>query len=229
MLSIDCAQQTTTQINRALRAAAADKVPAVELLHPQARHNLGVCITEPVHLVFRGSVGYYAVSICDHVTAEIEGCAGWGVAENLMHGEVVVRGSAASAAAASLRGGRVIVAGSVGPRSGIGLKGGELIVGGDAGYMSGFMMQKGRIVICGNADAALGDSIYDGAIFLGGQAAELGNGLKQIDAEPGELDEIRALLDQFAIQPPRVFRKFVSDGSLRNFKKEAFEVWKEIL
>ena len=229
MPSIDCACQSTTQINQTLRTAARDKVPAVELLNPHSRHNLGVCITEPIHLHFRGSVGYYAVSICDGVTADIAGSTGWGLAENLMQGEVLVRGNASSAAAASLHGGRVVITGSAGPRCGIGLKGGEVIIGGDAGYMTGFMMQKGRIVICGNAAAAMGDSIYDGAIFLGGHAAELGNGLKQVDVDPEELDSIQALLDRYDIKPPRLFRKFISDGSLRNFKKESFEVWKEIL
>ncbi|MFQ5784921.1 MAG: glutamate synthase [Alphaproteobacteria bacterium] len=228
-VTLDCRGKATTEINRILREAAADGVAQVEILNPDARHNLGVCITDPVHLIYRGDVGYYAVSICDHVTAEIRGGAGWGVGENLMDGEVVVDGNAASAAAPSLRGGRVVVKGSVGPRSAIGLKGGELIVGGNAGYMTGFMMQKGRIVICGNTHKALGDSIYDGAIYVGGTVGELGNGLSQEDLSADEKDDLAATLDRYGIRAPSSFKKFVCDGTLHHFKKEDFETWKEIL
>ncbi len=226
---LDCAGKSTTEINRFLRAAARDGVAEVEIVNPDARHNLGVCITDPVRLIYRGDVGYYAVSICDHVTAEIHGGAGWGVGENLIDGEVVVHGNAASAAASSLRGGTVVVKGSVGPRSGIGIKGGQLIVGGDAGYMTGFMMQKGRIVICGNAHKALGDSIYAGAIYVGGAIGELGNGLEQRDMATGEEDEIAETLDRFGVGAPSSFKKLVCDGTLHHFKKEDFEIWKEIL
>lgn len=226
---LDCDGRSTTEINRFLRAAARDGVAEVEIVNPEARHNLGVCITDPIHLIYRGDVGYYAASICDHVSAEIHGSAGWGVGENLMDGEVVVEGNAASAAAPSLRGGTVAVKGSVGPRSGIGLKGGQLIVGGDAGYMTGFMMQKGRIVICGNAHKALGDSIYAGAIYVGGAIGGLGNGLEQQDMAADENDEIAALLDRLGIPAPPAFKKLVCDGTLHHFKKEDFAIWKEIL
>ncbi len=228
-LSIDCAGRSVTEINRFLRDAAANGVGVVEILSPEARHNLGVCITDPIHLVYRGDVGHYAASICDHVTAEIRGGAGWGVAENLIDGEVVVDGNAASAAAPSLRGGTVVVKGDVGPRSAIGLKGGELIVGGNAGYMTGFMMQKGRLVICGDTHKALGDSIYDGAIYVGGKIGELGNGLAPADLDSDERDDIAATLDRYGIRAPSAFRKFVCDGTLHHFKKEDFEIWKEIL
>ncbi|MEX2647826.1 MAG: glutamate synthase [Alphaproteobacteria bacterium] len=226
---IDCARLTTTEINTTLRRLAHEGVAAIELLNPNGRHNLGVCVTDPVRLVYRGDVGYYAVSICDHVSATIHGDAGWGVAENLMNGEVVVEGNASSAAATSIRSGRVIVKGDAGPRSAIGMKGGEVVIGGNAGYMTGFMMQTGRLIVCGSTARAFADSIYDGAVFVGGRIEEQGNGLKQVDPAPGELDDIRALLDRHGMPAPKGFRKLVSDGSLRTFKKEAFEVWKEIL
>lgn len=228
-VSIDCDGKSITEINEFLRKAAADGIAEVEILNPDARHNLGVCITDPIHLIYQGDVGYYAVSICDHVTAEVRGGAGWGVAENLMSGEIVVDGNAASAAAPSLRGGRVVVKGSVGPRSAIGLKGGELIVGGNAGYMTGFMMQKGRLIICGDTHKALGDSIYDGAIYVGGSVGELGNGLMVEDMSGEEHDDLYATLDRYGIRAPSSFRKYVCDGTLHHFKKEDFETWKEIL
>ncbi|MEE9301751.1 MAG: glutamate synthase [Alphaproteobacteria bacterium] len=227
--TLDCAGKATAEINQFLRNAAADGVNEVEVLNPQARHNLAVSITDPVRLVFRGHVGYYAVSLCDHVRAEILGSAGWGVGDNLMEGEVVVHGNAASAAAPSLRGGRVVIKGSVGPRSGIGQKWGDLIVGGDAGYMTGFMMQKGRIVICGDAAGSLGDSMYDGAIYVGGEITELGNGVAVVEAGKEDLDELREMLAGYGIKPPKGFKKLICDGTLHHFDKKDFDVWKEVL
>ena len=91
-LSIDCAGRPTRAINEEIRRAADDGVPVVELLNPQARHNLGVSVLKPIHIVFRGHVGSYTVGLCDGVSAEVHGTAGWGVADNLMSGEVVVHG-----------------------------------------------------------------------------------------------------------------------------------------
>ena len=228
-LTIDCADRTTRAINDEIRRAAGDGVPEVELLNPQARHNLGVSILKPIHIVYRGHVGSYTVGLCDGVTAEIHGTAGWGLADNLMSGEVVVRGNAATSAAPSIRGGRVIVRGDAGPRSGMILKKGELIVGGNAGYMSGFMMQNGRMIVCGDADTGLGDSMYQGVIFLGGRAEELGSGLEEVDPDNGELDEVAALLDRFEIKAPAAFRKLQSDRKLWHFNKHDFAAWKDVL
>ncbi|MCL6548344.1 MAG: hypothetical protein K6T30_05490 [Alicyclobacillus sp.] len=228
-VSVDCRGKSITEINRSIREAARAGIPELELLHPQARHNLGVAVTDPIHLVYRGDVGYYAVSLCDGVTAEIHGSAGWAVAENLMRGEVVVHGNAATACAPSLRGGTVVVRGSVGARSGIGMKGGTLIVGGDAGYMTGFMMQKGRIVICGSAARALGDSMYAGEIYVGGGIGEPGSGTEVVEVSEDERDMLANLLESYQIRPPKQWRKVRSNGKLHNFNRREFEVWKEVL
>ena len=228
-LTIDCAGRSTREINVEIRRAAEDGVPEVELLNPQARHNLGVSVLKPIHVVYRGHVGSYTAGLCDGITAEIHGTAGWGVADNLMSGEVVVHGNAATSAAPSIRGGRVVVRGDAGPRSGMILKKGELIIGGKAGYMSGFMMQNGRMIVCGDADTGLGDSMYQGVIFLGGRAEELGSGLEEVDPEPGELDEVAALLDRYEIKAPAAFRKLQSDRKLWHFNKHDFAAWKDVL
>ena len=228
-LTIDCAGRATRAINDAIRRAAEDGVPAVELLNPQARHNLGVSVLKPIHVVYRGHVGSFTAGLCDGITAEVHGTAGWGLADNLMSGEVVVRGNAATSAAPSMRGGRVVVHGNAGPRSGMILKKGELVIGGDAGYMSGFMMQNGRMIVCGDADTGLGDSMYQGVIFLGGRARELGSGLEEVDAEPGELDEVGELLERYEIRAPAAFRKLRSDRKLWHFNKHDFAAWKDVL
>ena len=229
VLALDCNKLSAHEINLAIRKAAKDGVKTVELTNPMARHNLGVAITDPIHLVYKGDVGYYAVSLSDQVTAEVHGSAGWGIGDNLIRGEVVVEGNAATAAAPSLRGGTVVVKGSVGPRSAIGLKSGELIVGGSAGYMTGFFMQKGRIVICGDTGDAIGDSMYQGAIYVGGRIGSVGSGCRFVDIAGPEREELYATLDRHKIKAPKAFQKVESDRSLWHFDKKEFEVWKDVL
>lgn len=228
-LIIDCSKLSVTEINQSIRKAAKEGKAEVQIVNPLARHNLGVAITDPAHLVYRGDVGNFAVSLSDQVTAEIHGNAGWAVGENLMAGEIVVHGNAASACAASMRGGTVVVKGSAGARSGIGLKGGTLIIGGSAGYMTGFMMQKGTMIICGDAGRAIGDSMYDGVIYVGGAIAELGNGTEIADIPAGEYQRIEELLARYEIKAPPSFKKIRPNGMLHNFNKKEFGVWKEVL
>ncbi|MEE8171677.1 MAG: glutamate synthase [Alphaproteobacteria bacterium] len=228
-LILDCQDRPTRDINNLIRKAADDGVKEVEILNTHARHNIGVGILKPIHLIYRGHVGYYTVGLCDGVTAVIHGSAGWGVGDNLLAGEVVVEGNAATSAAPSIRGGRIVVKGNGGPRAGIYLKSGDLIIGGDAGYMSGFMMQNGRLIICGNAAKGLGDSMYQGQIWLGGEAEELGSGVTQAEPEAGELDEVLEMLEHYRITAPKSFKKLQSDRSLWHFNKHDFAAWKDVL
>lgn len=228
-LTLDCLDKATRDINNIIRKAADDGVKQVEIFNTRARHNIGVGILKPIHLIYRGHVGYYTVGLCDGVTAEIHGSSGWGVGDNLLAGEVVVEGNAASSAGPSIRGGRIVIKGNGGPRSGVSLKSGDVIIGGNAGYMSGFMMQNGRLIICGNTAKGLGDSMYQGQIWLGGEAEEMGSGVEQVDPEAGELDEVLALLESYTIKAPKAFKKLQSDRSLWNFNKHDFAAWKDVL
>ncbi|NMD71782.1 glutamate synthase [Bacillus sp. DNRA2] len=228
-LVIDCNETSPETLNAQIRDAAKRGIKEVVMKNPYARHNLGVGITDPIHLIYEGDVGYYAASLCDHISAEVHGNAGWAIGENLMNGEIIVEGNAASSTAASMRGGSVVIKGSSGARTGIGLKGGTLIVGGNVGYMTGFMMQKGRMIICGNAGKALGDSMYDGTIYVAGDIAELGNGTKMVDLPKEEYEEIKSLLESYGIDAPKAFKKIVCNGMLHNFNKKEFGVWKTIL
>lgn len=226
---IDCEQTPLTEVNQMIRRAAKEKVKEVVIENPLSRHNLGVGITDAIQLTYKGDVGYYAVSLCDHVKAWIHGNAGWAVGENLMNGEIVVEGNAASSCAASLRGGTVVVKGDAGARAGIAMKGGTLVVGGSTGYMTGFMMQKGTMIICGDAGKAAGDSMYDGIIYVGGSITELGNGTKVMEVEEKELAEIKSVLSTYNLPTPAAFQKIVPNGMLHNFNKKEFHIWKEIL
>ena len=229
MPTVDCTGKTSREINREIRALVRAGETHVHVRHPQARHNLGVALLQPVTLTIMGSVGYYCGGLMDGATIEVEGSCGWGVAESMLAGTVVVGRNAGNSAGASMRGGTVVVRGNASSRAGIAMKGGTLIVQGDSGYMTGFMMQKGTIVVCGDAAEALGDSMYEGRIFVGGRIADLGN-----DAEVGAPTEddrafLAASLDRYDVRPPAAFRKVVAGRRLWQFDKKDFETWREAL
>lgn len=229
MPTVDCTGKTSREINREIRALVRAGETHVHVRHPQARHNLGVALLQPVTLTIMGSVGYYCGGLMDGAMIEVEGSCGWGVAESMLAGTVVVGRNAGNSAGASMRGGTVVVRGNASSRAGIAMKGGTLIVQGDSGYMTGFMMQKGTIVVCGDAAEALGDSMYEGRIFVGGRIADLGN-----DAEVGTPTEddrafLAASLARHDVRPPAAFRKVVAGRRLWQFDKKDFETWREAL
>jgi len=226
---VECAGKTTREINQEIRHLIMDGEQEIVVLRPQARHNLGVAVLQPVKLVFEGSVGYYCAGLVDGPSVEIRGSAGWGVAEGMMSGTVIVEQNAGNSAAASIRGGTVVIRGSAGARAGIAMKGGTLIIQGDCGYMVGFMMQKGTIIICGDAGEALGDSMYEGRIFVGGSIAELGNDAITQEPTPEDHEFLTSVLTQYGIKSTHTFQKVVAGRRLWRFDKKEFDTWKEAL
>lgn len=227
---VDCDGKTTREINAAIKSLIAKGETEIRVHNPAARHNLGVAIIQPVHILFDGSTGYYCGGMGDGATIEVRGSAGWGLAEGMLNGLVIVEKNAGNGAAAAIRGGTVVVRGSVSARGGISMKGGTVIIGGDAGYMTGFMMQKGTIIILGNAGAALGDSMYEGRIFIAGQIGELGNDAVHTEITPEDVADLRATLDPFGYDAARYeFKKIVAGRKLWNFDKRDFETWKVAL
>jgi glutamate synthase domain-containing protein 3 len=227
--SIDCQGKITRAINRELRAAIAAGQRELRVLHPDARHNLGVALLQPVRVIFEGSVGYYCAGMADGAHVEIRGSAGWGTAESMMNGIVLIDGNAGSGVAASIRGGTVVVRGDAAARAGVSMKGGTLLIGGCCGYMAGFMMQKGRIIICGDAGDALADSMYEGTVFVGGTIAALGN--DAVIEEPSAEDRaaLADLLATYNVPAPAAFKKVVSGRKLWNFDKKELDLWKVAL
>jgi glutamate synthase domain-containing protein 3 len=226
--SLDCRGKSTRDINRLLHAAIAAGHRDVQVLEPDARHNLGVALLEPVHVTFGGSVGYYCGGMMDGAHIEVRGSAGWGAAESMMSGTVIIDGNAGSGVAASIRGGTVVVRGDAAARAGVSMKGGTLLIGGNCGYMAGFMMQKGRIIICGDAGDALADSMYEGVAFVGGGIEALGNDAV-IEAPTAEDQAaLQELLATYQISAPTPFRK-VSGRKLWNFDRKELDVWKAAL
>jgi glutamate synthase domain-containing protein 3 len=227
--SIDCRDKTTRQINQELRQAVSAGHRDVHVLHPDARHNLGVALLQPVRVVFEGSVGYYVAGMMDGANVEVRGSAGWGAAESMMNGTVIIDGNAGSGVAASIRGGMVVVRGDAAARAGVSMKGGTLLIGGSCGYMAGFMMQKGRIIICGNAGEALADSMYEGVVFVGGAIAALGNDAIIDEATDDDQAGLTDLLATYNIPVPLRFVKVVSGRRLWNFDRKELDIWKAAL
>jgi len=228
VIEIDCTDRSVREINAALRTAIAAG-QQVTVTHPAARHNLGVALLQPCSVRFEGSVGYYCGGMTDGASIDINGSAGWGVAEGMLAGEVIVRGSAGNSAAASIRGGTVVIHGDAGARAGVAMKGGLLIVEGNVAYMTGFMMQRGTIIACGNSGEALADSMYEGVIFIGGEIGSLGNDAVVEEPTADERAFIDASLKRYGIAGPTSFRKVVSGRRLWNFEKKELGVWKEAL
>ena len=229
-LTLDCDILPVRQVHRLIRSVVEDgRSTRVRLVHPKARHNLGVAMPEGLHLTIEGPAGYYAGGLNDGATVEVKGGVGWGLAESMRDGTVVVDGDAGNAAAASIRAGTVVVRGSCSTRAGIAMKGGTLVVGGDVGPAAGFMMQKGRIIVLGDAADGVADSMYEGTIYVGGRIGSPGSDVVEGGMDDGERDEILALLDRWGLVAPPGFRKLVSGRALWNFRKADLHVWKAAL
>jgi len=236
MADIDAANQSTREINRAIRRAIADGVPEITVLNSGARHNLAVAVLESTRIRIAGSAGYYCGGLNGGASIEIDGSAGWGLAESMLTGTVRVHGNAGSGSAAALRGGTVVIHGDAAARLGVSMKGGLVIVGGNCGYMAGFMAQKGTLIVCGDAGSAFADSMYTTVCYVGGEISDLGTDAVLGTMEAGETDRLEETLsshlpaDLRKTKPPAVnFKKVVSGRKLWNFDKREWRIWQEAL
>ncbi len=92
MATIDCVDKTTREINLAIKQLLAQGVAEITVQNPAARHNLGVALLQATKITFTGSVGYYCAGMSDGPTVEIQGSAGWGLAESMLSGTIHVAG-----------------------------------------------------------------------------------------------------------------------------------------
>ena len=116
---LDCAKLTTREINSTIKRLAAEGETEIHLLNPEARHNLGVAIFDPIKIVVEGTAGYFCGAMADGPSFHIKGNSGWSVGECMLSGEIVVERNSASGTGASIRGGTVVVKGHAGGRTGI--------------------------------------------------------------------------------------------------------------
>lgn len=228
--TLDCGNLSVRVIDQMIREAIGAGTTRIRLLHPRARHNLGVALPEGIELLIEGSAGYYVGGLNDGAIIRVHGGAGWGAAESMRDGTVVIDGDAGNAVAASIRAGTVVVRGSASTRAGIAMKGGTLIVAGSVGPMAAFMMQKGVLIVCGDAGDGVADSMYAGTVYLGGQHGALGADAVFEDLTGQDRELVGLALERWEVKPPATgFRKLIAGKKLWNFQQSEREFWRSAL
>lgn len=197
--------------------------------NPRARHNLGVGLTRPVHVIFFGGVGYYCGGFNNGGFIEVHGNAGWGLGEAMAAGKIEIHGNTAWAAGASMRGGTIVIHGDGGPRTGVAQKGGTILVRGTIGFLSGFMAHRGKLVALSGAREALGTSLYEGRVFVAGPVQSLGADAIYVEPSAEELAEIAAEIAEHGLEPPdEPLRKVMAEGRLWYFDVRDAAIWRTV-
>ena len=211
MVTIDLSQTDITDANTRIRDCG-HSGQDVEIINPDARHNIGVGLVDPITVRVRGSAGYFCGGLSDSAHYEIEHNAGWAVGDNIYSGSVVVGGNAGAIAGVAIRGAEIVVRGNMGSRAGQVMKAGTLCSGGNAAFMAGYMMYGGRIIILGDAAAKVGQDMSAGEIFVGGKIESLGNDTMIVDMESHERDEIMEFLERYKLNYKGDFTKIINAG-----------------
>jgi len=211
MVKIDLAATPVRRANELIRAHGAAGAD-VEILNPDARHHIGVGLTDPITVRVRGSAGYFCAGLTDEAHFEVENNVGWGLGDNMYSGSVVVAGNAGAIAGVAIRGAEIVVRGNLGSRAGQVMKAGTLCCGGNANFMAGYMMYGGRIIILGNSGERVGEDMTAGEIYVGGNVQSLGSDAMMTDLPAAERDDIMAFLDRYELPFRGSFKKVVNAG-----------------
>ena len=211
MVTIDLAKTTVREANERIRECG-EAGEDVTVVNPDARHHIGVGLTDAINVHVQGSAGYFCAGLTDGATFEVDNNVGWGLGDNMYSGSVVVRGNAGAIAGVGIRGAELIVHGNIGSRAGQVMKAGTLFCGGNANFMAGYMMYGGRIIILGNSGERVGEDMTGGTIFVAGDIPSLGSDAEQVDLESDEQDSILEFLDRYHVKAPRRFKKIVNAG-----------------
>jgi len=211
VVTIDLATLAVREANERIRALGAEGED-VTVVNPDARHHIGVGLTDPINVHVRGSAGYFCAGLTDRAHFEVDNNVGWGLGDNMYSGSVVVRGNAGAIAGVGIRGAELVVHGNIGSRAGQVMKKGTLLCCGNANFMAGYMMYGGRIIILGNSGAQIGEDMTAGTLFVGGKIESLGSDAEQVDVDADELDSIREFLDRYGIAYRGTFGKIVNAG-----------------
>ena len=217
MVTIDLSKQSITEANELIRQCG-ERGEDVEVLNPDARHHIGVGLTQDIKIRVRGSAGYFCAGLTDGPNFEIDSNAGWGLADNMYKGSVVVGGNAGAIAGVAIRGAEVVVKGNVGSRAGQVMKAGTLCCAGNANFMAGYMMYGGRIIILGNSGEKVGEDMAAGDIFVGGEVQSLGSDAKQVEPTADDLKGIGEFLDKYGLTFDGTFKKIVNAGANLRYK-----------
>ena len=161
MVTIDLATTPVRTANAVIREHGA-RGEDIEILNPDARHHIGVGLTDEINVRIHGSAGYFCAGLTDGPRFEIGNNVGWGLADNMYHGSVVVGGDADAVAGLAIRGAEVVVRSNLGSRAGQVMKAGTLCCAGNANFMAGYMMYGGRIIILGDSGERVGEDMTGG-------------------------------------------------------------------
>ncbi len=217
MVQIDLAEVTVRQANELIREYGAQGED-IDIVNPDARHHIGVGLTDAVTVRIHGSAGYFCAGLTDAARFEVESNVGWGLGDNMYSGSVVVGGNASAIAGVAIRGAEIVIRGNMGSRAGQVMKAGTLLCGGNANFMAGYLMYGGRIVILGDSGERVGEDMAGGEIYVGGKVQSLGSDAKMGDSEGAEIDDIRAFLERYEISYKGGFQKIVNEGKKLHYK-----------
>ncbi len=211
MVTLDLASLTVREVNEQLREFGAEGED-VYISNPDARHHIGVGLTDAITVHVDGSAGYFCAGLSDQAHFKVAHNVGWGVGDNMYSGSVVVGGNSGAIPGVAIRGAEIVIHGNMGSRAGQVMKAGTLCCVGNANFMAGYMMYGGRIIILGDSGERVGEDMSAGEIFVGGQIQDLGSDAMIGDTESSEEEEIRAFLDRYEISFKGSFTKVVNAG-----------------
>jgi glutamate synthase domain-containing protein 2 len=211
VVTIDLAKVPVREANELIRKHGSQGQD-VTVVNPDARHHIGVGLTDPINVHVRGSAGYFCAGLTDRARFEVDNNVGWGLGDNMYSGSVVVRGNAGAIAGVGIRGAELVVHGNIGSRAGQVMKEGTLLCGGNANFMAGYMMYGGRIIILGNSGERVGEDMTGGTIFVGGDIQSLGSDAEEADLDGDEQDSILEFLDRYQVAHRGKFKKIVNAG-----------------
>jgi glutamate synthase domain-containing protein 2 len=217
VVTIDLSKQPITDANELIRQCG-ERGEDVEVLNPDARHHIGVGLTQDITVRVRGSAGYFCAGLTDGPNFVIDSNVGWGLADNMYKGSVVVGGNAGAIAGVAIRGAEVVVKGNIGSRAGQVMKAGTLCCAGNANFMAGYLMYGGRIIILGNSGEKVGEDMTAGEIFVGGEVQSLGSDAKQMEPTAEDLKSIEEFLDKYGLEFNGTFKKIVNAGTKLRYR-----------
>ena len=211
MVTIDLSQIPVREANERIRECGRNGED-VEVFNPDARHHIGVGVTDAINVHIRGSAGYFCAGLTDKARFVVDNNVGWGVGDNMYTGSVVVKGNAGAIPGVAIRGAEIVIHGNMGSRAGQVMKAGTLCCVGNANFMAGYMMYGGRIIIVGDSGERVGEDMTGGEIFVAGKVNDLGSDAMPTDISAAESDSIREFLDRYQIGFKGGFQKIVNAG-----------------
>ncbi|MBR73205.1 MAG: glutamate synthase [Rhodospirillaceae bacterium] len=223
MVQIDLAKDSVREANEKIRELG-KKGEDIDIINPDARHHIGVGLTEPITVKVHGSAGYFCAGLTDKANFDIEANVGWGVGDNMYTGSVIVRGNAGAIPGVAIRGAEIIIHGNMGSRAGQVMKEGTLCCLGNANFMAGYMMYGGRIIILGDSGERVGEDMSAGEIYVAGNVTSLGSDAKQTDLGTEDDHDVREFLDRYKIPFTGTLKKVVNAGTKLRYAKSEEQV-----